>query len=101
MCRTLEPNFAQHILAPTSFAGARYLLDRHPVAPTQRWFADVTTPADSRVTFFARHGDGPEQLGRWHPAEAPLGTARFVEIAVVLRPGSAGEAPTVRAFGFR
>jgi hypothetical protein len=88
-------------LAPTSFAGARYLLDRHPVAPTRRWFADVTAPADSRVTFFARHGDGPEQLGRWHPAEAPLGTARFVEIAVVLRPGSAGEAPTVRAFGFR
>lgn len=88
-------------LAPARTGTALYTLDLQPAGLQGTWFADVDEPADSRARFFVRRSDNLRTWDGWRPAGGPIGTQRYLQVAIGLKPGSGGEAPAVRAFGFR
>ena len=88
-------------LAPARLGTALYTLDLGPTGSSGSWFADVDEPGDARVRLFVRRSDNLRSWSGWRPAGGPIGNARYLQVAVGLKPGSAGEAPSVRAFGFR
>lgn len=88
-------------LAPTRSGTALYTLDLQSSGSLGRWFADVSEPADAQVSFFVRRSDNLRTWDGWRPAGGLAGPRRYAQVAVGLRPSSAGETPVVRAFGFR
>lgn len=88
-------------LAPTRTGTALYTLDLQSSGSLGRWFADVSEPADARVSFFVRRSDNLRNWDGWRPAGGVAGPRRYVQVAVGLKPSSAGESPVVRSFGFR
>lgn len=88
-------------LAPARPGTALYTLDLQPAGAQGLWSADVDAPADAEVRFWVRRSDNLRTFEPWRPAGGLSGTRRYLQVAVRLKPGSAGEAPLVRAFGFR
>jgi len=77
---------------------ARYAFDRAGFGQ-RTWFWEGTTPGDSALEFRFRGSEDALSWGEWSPVAPPA--ERYVELEVTLRPGSAGERPTVRTMGFR
>jgi len=88
-------------LAPERVGTALYTLDLGPIGLQRSWFADVDQPGNSIVRIYVRHSDNLLTWDGWRPAGGPTGTRRYVQVVVGLKPGSAGEVPAVRAFGYR
>lgn len=80
---------------------ALYVFDRAGFAPGSTWFADVVDRGTASVVFRFRTSPDGVQWGSWTGSPAPLWSGRFVQVALILRPGSNGEVPALRAFGFR
>jgi hypothetical protein len=77
---------------------ALYTFDRKPASRAASWFADAVTPGDSSVKFLFRDGDTP---AAWSPWKDAPGLARFVQVVLVLEPGTQGEVPRVSRMGWR
>jgi hypothetical protein len=80
---------------------AVYVFDRALRPGRNTWFLDADTPGDSRATAWFRTGGDGVHWGDWSPASSPAHGARFLQVGLVLRPGSNGEIPSVSRFGFR
>jgi hypothetical protein len=79
--------------------GALYAFDRAGLLPGASWFLSATTPGSSRVDCYFRTSADGARFGPWRASLR--GQARFVQVAVLLSPGSNGEQPSVQALGFR
>jgi concanavalin A-like lectin/glucanase superfamily protein/galactose oxidase-like protein len=88
-------------LRPGMPGSALYTFDRVEARNRGSWTADVTTPGSSRVSFFFRWSHAGSQWSPWRPSLARLGTERYVQVAAILVPGSAGEAPSIQRMGLR
>jgi hypothetical protein len=88
-------------LEPAAVGCARVVFDRDGFEQHE-WFAQCETPGDSRVDLrFRASGDGLA-WSDWSDAPPPEGAGtRYLQVEVRLHPGSAGQAPRVRALGFR
>lgn len=87
-------------LNPTLAGRALYTLDR---AQTGRntWFAERTEPGNSKVRFFFRAGSDNARWTSWSGNTVGLERERYLQVAVMLYPGSAGEVPSVQRMGLR
>lgn len=90
--RTLE-------LRPEEPGQALYTFDRALDPGRERWFADVTQPADSHVTFLFRAGNSGAEWSSWGRSLADHVGQRFVQVAAILTPGTHGEAPSIQRMG--
>jgi len=88
-------------LRPGTPGSALYTFDRLEARNRGSWTADVTTPGTSRVSFFFRWSHAGSQWSAWRPSLARLGTERYVQVAAILVPGAAGEAPSIQRMGLR
>jgi len=86
-------------LDETRSGSARYVFDRADFGDAVAWYAETTTPGDSAVRFRFRPSEDGLRFGAWSDT-CPAGT-RFVQVEVVLQPGTQGTPPSVRAMGFR
>jgi hypothetical protein len=80
---------------------ALYTFDRLGQSGRDGWFADVTTPGDSRVELVVRTSDSGTAWSEWLPASASLPRTRFVQVTAILSPGSSGEVPSILRMGWR
>ena len=80
---------------------ALYVFDRAGFPPGSAWFADVVAGGTASVSFRFRTSADRIEWSAWTGTPAQLGSARFVQVALILRPGQSGEVPVVRALGFR
>lgn len=86
-------------LDETRTGSARYVFDRAGFTDEVAWFAETSTPGDSAVAFRFRASRDGLRFGEW--SDSCPAAARFVQVEVALKPGSAGERPVLRAIGFR
>jgi concanavalin A-like lectin/glucanase superfamily protein/galactose oxidase-like protein len=79
---------------------ARYVFARGE-ASGGRWFAETNTPGDSSVAFRFRASADGLRWSEWAATSEALEPRAFLEVEATLRAGTRGEAPEIRALGFR
>ncbi len=87
-------------LDPGRNGRALYTFDRGAGGPNS-WFAESTTPGNSEVRFLFRGSDANASWTPWSVTTAGLAGYRYLQAIAFLRPGSAGEAPSIERMGLR
>lgn len=80
---------------------AVHVFDRAASPGLEDWFLEADAPGDSRVTTWFRAGRDGVNWADWTRSSVRVRGARYVQVGLVLRPGSNGEIPSVSRFGFR
>jgi hypothetical protein len=85
-------------LDETARGTARYVFDRSSFGALTQLVAGGSTPGDSAIELSFRGATQRDRFGEW--AASPARDARWIEVAVELRPGTGGEVPVLRELSF-
>lgn len=88
-------------LDPRRNARALYTFDRQGPAGPNTWFAESTTPGNSRVSFLFRGSDTNASWTPWRVTTAGLASHRYLQVIAFLQPDAALEAPSIERMGLR
>lgn len=80
---------------------ATYVFDQAAFPDRNEWFADTSTPGDSRVSIRFRTSPDLTTWTPWIERPGEIGGGRYVQAEVRLIPGQDGAEPTIARMGFR